>query len=329
MLCAVVEDLSEVAGVEVETTWDSRLGNSPFGNIRAVCVESPTEEPQIFRRLAAACDATLLIAPEFQGILSGRCRIVEEAGGRLTGPSSRAVALCSDKLLLAAHLREAGIETISTRPVDWLQVLSPLPHHEPTVFPIVIKPRDGAGSQYTFLVKGAGELARLSTTLAKESAFEFIQQPYVAGTPVSVGLIIAPSGTDAEVFPPANQILSDDGRFRYLGGQIPLDQLDHRAVQRAAQSACHSVAGLRGYVGVDLIVPDRAPDRPVVVEINPRLTTSYLGYRQMTDDNLAERILTPACFQRPISWRAGSVTFDCAGNVRAASNAHRYLHIAK
>jgi predicted ATP-grasp superfamily ATP-dependent carboligase len=74
------------------------------------------------------------------------------------------------------------------------------------------------------------------------------------------------------------------------------------------------VPGLRGYVGVDLIVPDDNPDRPIVVEINPRLTTSYIGYRRLTDDNLAARMLDADASPPPIAWREGFVTFDAAGN---------------
>ena len=43
MLCAVVDDLSRIAGVRVETTWDARLGPSPFVSARAVVARSPDE----------------------------------------------------------------------------------------------------------------------------------------------------------------------------------------------------------------------------------------------------------------------------------------------
>jgi hypothetical protein len=288
-----------------------------------------------------------VIAPEFQGILAERCRIVENVGGRLLGPSSRAVALCSDKLRLAAHLRRAAVETISTRLVEWGAALSTSPGGGRPAFPMVIKPRDGAGSQNTFLVNDAEELVRLGRELAtgavvarsmphalrKDSgratrtgatraelvaghaltSEAYIEQPFVAGSAVSVALVIGPSRRNVQVFVPARQFLSDDGRFRYLGGQVPVDHVDQDSIQRTALSACRSVPGLRGYVGVDLIVPHRAPDRPVVVEINPRLTTSYLGYRRLTESNLAEWMLTPSRFQGPLLWRAGPIAFDCAG----------------
>jgi predicted ATP-grasp superfamily ATP-dependent carboligase len=51
-----------------------------------------------------------------------------------------------------------------------------------------------------------------------------------------------------------------------------------------------------GYLGVDLVLgddPSGADDR--VIEINPRLTTSYVGLRAAALCNLAEAMLLTAC----------------------------------
>jgi predicted ATP-grasp superfamily ATP-dependent carboligase len=316
MLCAIVEDLSRIAGVEVETTWDARLGRHPLSRARTTQIESPADELRHFRRLAAACDATLVIAPEFEGILLNRCRIVEEAGGRLLGPGSRAVALCTDKLRLAVHLREAGIETIPAEIFIWEDARRNSGADGLPQFPAVIKPRDGAGSQNTWLVKSADEFWRLHAGLADDHPpGEFVVQPYVAGQAASVALLFGPSQREVEVLVPAEQRLTGDGTFRYLGGRLPLREGDCAAIQHTALAACRSVPGMRGYVGVDLIVPDENPRQPVVVEINPRLTTSYLGYRALAENNLAEWMLIQGRFERGVRWRNGVVEFDSAGKV--------------
>jgi hypothetical protein len=314
MLCAIVDDLSRIGGVEVSTTWDARLGPPPFSNVRTLCVASPADEFRQFQRLAGECDATLLIAPEFDGILLERSQIVEQAGGRLLGPASRAIALCTDKLRLAIHLRDAGIPTIPAELLDWNDGLPPAPAGAQPQFPIVVKPRDGAGSQKTYLVNDAGEFERLRDVfLAAGAPPPFIRQPYIPGTAVSVAIVFAPSRREVEVFVPAEQRLSGDGRFRYLGGRVPFREIDRDALQSTALAACRSVPGMRGYVGIDLVVPDDAPARPVVVEINPRLTTSYLGYRALAENNLAEWMLLPGRFERGIRWRTDDVEFDAAG----------------
>ena len=48
----------------------------------------------------------------------------------------------------------------------------------------------------------------------------------------------------------------------------------------------------------------------LLVEINPRLTTSYIGYRKLTNENLMEHILFPERFPKPILWKDQTVQFS-------------------
>src|SRR5260370_1005107 len=84
MLAAVVEDLRRIPGVQTMTAinpaWPQELGH--------VCVRIPQgAEESTFKRLAQEADLSLVIAPEFEDLLSTRCRWVLEAGGRLLGSS--------------------------------------------------------------------------------------------------------------------------------------------------------------------------------------------------------------------------------------------------
>lgn len=311
MLEAILVDFAKIPGMEVWTTWDRRLGGPAVPGVHWEVVSSPEAEKNQFAALSAECEATFIIAPEFDGILLSRCRTVERAGGRLLGTNSRGVELSADKLRTADWLRNFEVPTIPTSEFD------PSSPTDALRFPQVIKPRDGAGSQSTFLITGRGEFPRILDELRREtSPHPMIQQPFVAGKSVSVGLLVAPEPHSVEVFPVAEQALSNDGRFRYVGGWIPARCRNSQAVLETAATASTWIPGLCGYVGVDLIVPDDAPERPVVVEINPRLTTSYLGYRALTDENLAERMLFPKRFNGPVKWKQGAVEFDPAGNVR-------------
>src|SRR5262249_47993413 len=101
-----------------------------------------------------------------------------------------------------------------------------------------------------------------------------------------------------------------------LGGRVPARLQFPAAVQRAAAEACELVVGLKGYVGVDLIVPEGAPDLPVVVEINPRLTTSYSGYSALASENPAARLLFPERAEQKIAWRTGAVLYEPDGAMR-------------
>src|SRR5690349_10843449 len=69
MLGAAVADFARLEDIEVVTTWDARVGAVPFQGAHVQHTESPEHEWHLFRTLAAECQATLVIAPEFDGVL--------------------------------------------------------------------------------------------------------------------------------------------------------------------------------------------------------------------------------------------------------------------
>src|ERR1043165_8543338 len=82
MLSAVCEDFQRLAGVDVVTLLDDQLP-APRA---AECVRtSGMDESEHFRELAARCDWTMVIAPEFGDFLARRSEFVSEVGGRLLG----------------------------------------------------------------------------------------------------------------------------------------------------------------------------------------------------------------------------------------------------
>jgi tyramine---L-glutamate ligase len=277
-------------------------------NVTTTVAESGGESE--FRALAAQADFSLVIAPECDGVLEERCRWVEDAGGRLLGPTSAAVRLTADKLALAPILAAAA-----STPRTW-----PLGAEPGNLYPRVWKPRYGAGSQDTYLVDGPAAAATARSELAKVQS-EMIAQDYIAGIAASVAFLIGPSSSltrrvggwpDVRIaLQPCFQRLSSDGRFHYLGGSLPIpDHLARRAVA-VADRALEAVPGLRGYVGVDLALgADERHD--CVIEINPRLTTSYIGLRRAARFNIAEAMLRIVAGQSvpELSWNRDEVQFD-------------------
>ena len=305
MLESIVADFARIPGVSVATTWNERLGVFCVADVAAHAVCDPVDERRRFEHLAAECDATLVIAPEFDGILEERARAVLGAGGRLLGPEPEAIALCSDKLALARHLEARGFPTIATELWD--------PKGECGSLPCVLKPRDGAGSLDVHLVRTRDDDSRIGSDLANTGR-AFIRQPYVPGRALSASVILTPDRV--HLFPAGEQLLSDDGRFTYLGGAIPAQTTpDRTRIDAMLEDVCRSIPGLNGYVGFDLVQPDGDPERLLICEINPRLTTSYLGYRRLAYENLAERMLFPERDSTPIAWKDGRVRFRADGTV--------------
>lgn len=237
---------------------------------------------------AASADYALVIAPETGGVLEAHCRSALDAGVELLGPTPEAVALTADKLALARHWQAAGVPT----PPTYAGRPPPPP-------PWLIKPRDGCGS--------AG------VALADSVPDGMIAQPYVRGVAASVAFIVG--GGQALALAPAAQHLDAD--FRYRGGSAPLPpHLANRAAA-IARRAVEAVPGLAGFVGVDVVLGDGGRDW--AIEINPRLTTSYLGLRALALDSLAATMLTAARRGTVAAprWRVGRVTWTADG---------RYVH---
>jgi predicted ATP-grasp superfamily ATP-dependent carboligase len=307
MLGALLEDFARVEGVEAFTLMSPAGARGLFGRWPK-WVHAGAEQP-LFGDLARRADFTLVIAPEFDHLLETRCRWVVEVGGRLLNPSVEAVRLAADKWALARHWQSCGIPTPPCRRAGEAGSL-------PFKGPLVLKPRHGAGSQATFLVQTEGELAgalaRAGAELGRE---EFLLQPFVPGLAASVAFLIGPRQHIA--LAPASQDLSADGRFHYQGGRLPFPPpLAERALN-LTRRAVASVPGLVGYVGIDMVLGGEADgSRDQAIELNPRLTTSYVGLRALAQNNLMEVLLRVVRGEDlpALGWRRGEVRFTADGN---------------
>jgi predicted ATP-grasp superfamily ATP-dependent carboligase len=305
----------------VELPCDARLADDErFGRLASLQLADPLplvrihklhsrrELRAVFAFLAARCDHTLIIAPEFDGILLDWVRRAERLGARLLSPGSDFVQLAADKHAAAETLRAAGVA--APRGV----VLAPgdrLPRDFPC--PAVLKPRDGAGSWgVRFLAEHPGE----TIPVMRPSRLE----EFIPGQPASVAVLYGTGGRRC-FLPACAQRLSTDGRFAYLGGGHPLSPpLAERArqlVERAAAALPQSL----GYVGFDLVLGEAADGSDdAIIEVNARLTTSYVGLRAACRQNLAAAMLAladPAADSPPsLLFRKKPLEFDSVGNVR-------------
>jgi predicted ATP-grasp superfamily ATP-dependent carboligase len=286
MLSALAEDFARLPGIELVCLRDARLASDELPTA-ASRVDSAGEEQAAFCRQAAAADWTLVIAPEFGGSLLTRVRWAERAGARLLSPDSAFVELSADKHRCAERLLDAGVP--APRGQAWRSGQSLV---DGLTFPLVAKPVDGAGSLDVRLIQSQHEFEMLDG-----AARVWRLEPFCAGLPASVSVLCGPSGP--VVFPGSRQILSDDGQFRYLGGEVPLPGELCRRTERLARGAVAALPATRGYVGIDLVLGD-AEDGSLdrVLEVNPRLTTSYIGLRQIARGNLAAGMLQAARGER-------------------------------
>ncbi len=169
----------------------------------------------------------------------------------------------------------------------------------------VIKPRYGVGSEDVRLI--TSRTLRWDELPQSEADSPFIIQPFVEGIACSVGFLGGGADRPPTILPAAEQLIASDGQtLRYTGGRVPADSHAQQAVTALAPRIAAALGHFRGYAGVDLIVG--TDDNVQIVEVNPRLCTSYIGYRAVTAENLARRMLDPSDI--PIQWTPRSVQFS-------------------
>jgi predicted ATP-grasp superfamily ATP-dependent carboligase len=304
MARGITEDLGALPAVELITTRHAQLAPFHGPSCQVIEVGSADHEHEIFARLAQKSGWTVLIAPETSGVLLQRAERVEAVGGRLLSPGSDFIKIAANKQATAERLMQNRV------PVPRASVLAypryPLPQ---VMYPAVIKPIDGCGSQGVRFVQNESELE------SSDAAWPARLEEYVPGLPVSVSILCGPRNRFA--LPACEQLLSADGSFTYQGGRLPLSSDVNRRARQLALQAVESLPATIGYVGVDMVLgsaSDGSGDR--VIEINPRLTTSYVGLRALAQTNLAAAMLAVALGQSPNLWfQDRSIEFTASGEI--------------
>lgn len=286
---ALVADLAALGRHRIVTTVDRRfpLRNAPIG---VEVVGLPPGSDALLDGLMASVDAAWLVAPETGGVLEALASRAESHGATLLGSRADAIRRASDKACLPALLARVGVPHPETRVVSSDEearsaaaVLG---------FPMVLKPAQGAGGAGVSLVRSRREVGPAVAAARRAAAGgRLVAQRYVPGAAASVSLLA--DGRRAAALAVNGQSLGPS-TFAYRGGVTPLH---HPLADRAAtiaRRACEAIRGLRGYVGVDVVLSD---GDAVVIEVNPRLTTAYLGIRAATGENVAGLALA-ACAGR-------------------------------
>lgn len=304
MLRAVAEDFLSLADCQVLLLRDHRIPAERFPTA-SLPVATPDDELRLLRTLAATADYSLIIGPEMGSLLLDRVQICEEAGARLLSPGSPFVSVASHKGQTADRLRESGVPVPTA--VEWSSV-GPFPID--FVYPAVLKPLDGVGSEDTFLIDGP---AVSSQPFRSRPTWRL--ERFCPGMPASIAAITGASST--LWLPACEQSISSDGRFAYRGGRVISDKRLQERARRLAEPALAAMPPANGFIGIDLMLGGSSSGQDdFVIEVNPRLTTSYVGLRKWLTTNLAEAMLN-IVQGRSVELLSGSreVEFDANGEV--------------
>ncbi len=299
MIRSLISDFT-AAGHNVTTLLDSRLKafNPPNEADQIVSVSASSELYTKLKELSSRVNAVYVIAPESDQVLEKLVEIVESSGGTSLNCKIDAIQRASNKMTTYETLKKKGI----TVPETFLLDIHEKPENirrltKELGYPLVVKPLDGVSCDGLSLVKDENGIAGAVKKVAQESmSKQFIAQKLIRGKAASVCVI---STGDKALSVTLNRQLvtlaSPDDESEYYGGVVPFDHKLEKEALRTAEKAVEGIVGLKGYVGVDMILTNEGP---VVMEINPRLTTSYIGLKRTVNFNPAQTIVNAVIRQK-------------------------------
>jgi predicted ATP-grasp superfamily ATP-dependent carboligase len=279
MFTSLVRDLVEIPGVEVLTTRDARL-EAPGFPVNVLWVKDRGDLARCWEHGVYEADAVWPIAPETDGLLEDLCECVMAAGRILLNSRPEAVHIAASKMATARHLRSLGLPAAETWKLDRLPPLDGGNW--------VLKLDQGVGCLETRLCRGT---AALCEALARVTDPErWVMQPYVPGQPASLSLLV---GDDDCCLLGCNhqRVALHDDRFVLFGCEVNGLEGDRAVYEQLGRAVAEAIPGLWGYVGVDFVVTDQGP---VILEVNPRLTTSFAGLSRSLGCNVGAMVLGSA-----------------------------------
>ncbi|MEM2109815.1 MAG: ATP-grasp domain-containing protein [Candidatus Odinarchaeota archaeon] len=292
MLNSSVRDFQRIES-KVYTTLDYRIANfTPPLNVEIVTILRPPQKIiNIFDKVCKEIDQIMIIAPESADTLYNLTKIAERNQLIVLGSTSEAVKLLSNKWDVKRVAENLGLNTPFIEKIPFNKSLQEIKEILDNLgYPAVLRTPDSVGGEGIILINPNSDL---KTAVAKLKAStmhnEFLAHKYIKGIPASVSLISnGISATPISLNAQAVSFDRDTGELNYIGGYTPLKYKTSKQIKKTAQKLVENMSGVRGYIGVDLVIDEQ--DTPFILEVNPRLTTSYIALRRIADVNLMEAL---------------------------------------
>ena len=213
------------------------------------------------------CDYFLIIAPETNNLLYQITKIMESKNLNNLGCSSECIKKAANKWLLYNNFKNTSINLAESYLIGGNDL-----DLDRDFFPAVIKAKYSAGSELEIL-KSKKEFKNLNIEDYKGQ----IIQKIINGVPGS--LSIAANSNKLLILSFNKQLINLDN-FSYLGSTINYKFPEQYQLEQLADSIKKEYANLNGYFGIDFICNEKGV---YLLEINPRITSSYIGLAKISN----------------------------------------------
>lgn len=287
---ALLRDITALNQFEIITMHDARLNPSALA-AHSIAVSS-RQFKQVFTEAIGQVELVWLVAPESDGILlelSELCYLAHDKGTLFLGCGYDATLIGTSKTLCYEALHEEKIYTLPVHAGEDLMQPAYFDHllkHNVSTW--VAKPEDGAGCEGVQIFESLNDL---KDWIAQDDRyFHYLAQPYQQGIAASFSMLCR-NGKAWLLSCNRQHIECEGNHFKLTGitvnGLLPYWQRFETIARKIAKMLPDAL----GYMGVDVIVDTEDNNKIYVVEINPRLTTSYVGLREALACNPAKLIL--------------------------------------
>lgn len=280
MLQTLVAELKCLDNIQLCVPLDERCGRPDMlSQAEIVGVSADGDIFALLRVLLAGADLFWPIAPETGGVLQGLAELAMSANVEVLLSNPAALAVCANKYATYQALKKRLLQVVATH------LLSEAEEGIGIGDKVVVKIADGVGCLDSLQI----DAEQLPAAIAELSDPQhYVLQPYICGQAASLSCLFK-HGQAWLICYNHQQIVLENGRFSLQGCLVnmPTDKLDF--YRNLVNEIAEAMPGLWGYVGIDVI--ENAELGPLVLEINPRLTSSYVGIQQATGINVAEQVL--------------------------------------
>ena len=253
-------------------------------------------------------DACLALAPEEDFHSYYLTKIIEDNNVKVIGSNSDAVLTCSDKFETYTALKDE-VPFIRSEKIFFSELKDYKTYFNNINSVAVVKPADGVSCNGVKIIRSYSDFIKASAGMKRLTKLPyFLLQDYIDGISISVSLL-----TDGITSIPLScnlqNLSSVNGNLIYDGGIVPFEHELSVKAESIAKKAVDSLDGLKGYVGVDLLLDDKNGEI-YIIELNPRLTTPYIALRRLLNFNLGDAIIKSAYGELPLKVVLnGNVTF--------------------
>ena len=305
MLRTIIEDFKNL-GFHITTLLDSRIKFLSL-YMKADIIKSVELEEDYLQKYTTCVrnsDYCFVIAPEFSNVLYNLTKIVKKNNKKLLSIDLNGIKLGASKLETYRFFIENEINTPKSYSIPFngniLDLDFILQKFDQINSSIVIKPDDGVGSELIFYFEKKDEILHFfeSSNKITNTNRKYILQEYIEGDPMSVSIINdQPLGKLVENGPKILSINAQNLQITdptkdsaYLGGYTPVDQFEQLKAQIENILKGVELSAFKGYFGIDFV--KKVDNSLSFIEINPRLTTSYVGIRNVLEFNPMDLLLT-------------------------------------